>query len=79
MASITLTEKKIHENLPNYSIPSLLDYRFLGYPPSVVAAAAVYATRIHMSVSPSWTARLESVSHCSKQLLSPVVELLICT
>lgn len=41
----------------------------------MVAAAAVCTARIRMNLTPHWTARLEAVSHCSMQVLDPVVEL----
>ena len=53
------------------------DYRFLKYPPSMVAAAAVCTARLYANVSPVWTARLESVSCYTRQALDPTVQLLL--
>lgn len=52
-----------------------IDYRFLQYSPSMVAAGSLYVARRYISVTPTWTSRLESVSGYSKELLEPVIKL----
>ncbi len=52
-----------------------LDYRFLQYSPSLVAAGAVCVARMYLRVSPIWTARLENISHYTMHSLKPVLEL----
>lgn len=53
------------------------DYRFLQYPPSMVAAGSVCVARTYMKLLPVWTMRLEEVSGYTRQLINPVVELFL--
>lgn len=53
-----------------------LDYRFIAYPPSQVAAAAMYLSRLVLDRGP-WDATLAHYSGYSEEEIQPVLELMI--
>ncbi|XP_078509877.1 cyclin-J-like protein [Lissotriton helveticus] len=56
---------------------SLQDHTFLGFRPSLVAAACVAASRICLQVTPSWTTQLQLLSAYSWEHLTPCIERLL--
>nr|XP_033783126.1 cyclin-J-like protein [Geotrypetes seraphini]XP_033783127.1 cyclin-J-like protein [Geotrypetes seraphini]XP_033783128.1 cyclin-J-like protein [Geotrypetes seraphini] len=56
---------------------SLQDHAFLGFRPSVVAAACISASRICLQISPSWTTQLQLLTAYSLEHLAVCVDLLL--
>jgi len=55
---------------------STLDYRFLQFYPSMVAAGVVCTALSYLHSSDAWTLKMEEITGYSKQNLDHVVELL---
>ena len=51
----------------------LQESKFLDYNPSLVAAASIAAARVHLDVTPSWSARLQSVTGYAPEELQECV------
>lgn len=53
------------------------DPAFLGFKPSLVAAACFASARICLSISPTWTAELRQQTNFSWADLSPCIEIML--
>uniref|UniRef100_A0A452H7R6 Uncharacterized protein n=1 Tax=Gopherus agassizii TaxID=38772 RepID=A0A452H7R6_9SAUR len=54
-----------------------LDYAFLNFRPSLIAAACVCASRICMQISPSWTTQLQLLTCYSWEHLAQCIEMML--
>ncbi|XP_007474025.1 cyclin-J-like protein isoform X1 [Monodelphis domestica] len=89
----SLSEKDLCNNRPIFSFSktkgflekyvhyflevSLQDHIFHNFPPSMVAAACIWASRICLQLSPTWTRDLEKISHYSMEQISACVKVML--